>query len=59
VEKLDVAFISPWLYRTAVKRGITIDAQRIVIYHHASGEQVPECRGNCTVPRQGDVIDIR
>jgi L-ascorbate metabolism protein UlaG (beta-lactamase superfamily) len=59
VEKLDVAFISPWLYRSALKRGITIDARRIVIYHHAFGEEVPECRGHCSVPRQGDIIEIR
>jgi L-ascorbate metabolism protein UlaG (beta-lactamase superfamily) len=59
VAKLDVAFMSPWLYRSALTRGVTIDARRIVIYHHASGEQVPECRGNCFVPRQGDSLDIR
>jgi hypothetical protein len=51
--------MSPWLYRSALTRGVTIDARRIVIYHHASGEQVPECRGNCFVPRQGDSLDIR
>jgi L-ascorbate metabolism protein UlaG (beta-lactamase superfamily) len=59
VGKLDAAFISPWLYRSALERGVTIDARRIVIYHHASGEQVPECRGNCSVPRQGDTVDLR
>lgn len=52
---LDVAFVSPWQYRAALKRG-TIDAKRIVIYHHESGERVDDCRGNCSVPRQGEVL---
>jgi L-ascorbate metabolism protein UlaG (beta-lactamase superfamily) len=55
---LDVAFLSPWVYRSLVKRGLSPDARRIVIYHHQAGEQVPECRDRCSVPKQGDVIRI-
>ncbi len=58
LKNLDVAFISPWLYRSALKRNQRIDARRIVIYHHEAGESVPECRTNCVVPRQGDTIQI-
>lgn len=48
---LDVAFVTPWLYRTAVREGRTIDARRIVIYHHQSGENPPPC-DRCVVPAQ-------
>ena len=58
LKNLDVAFISPWLYRSALKRNVRIDARRIVIYHHESGETVPECQTNCIVPRQGDAIQL-
>jgi L-ascorbate metabolism protein UlaG (beta-lactamase superfamily) len=55
---LDVAFVSPWLFRSMVKRGIRIDAKRVVIYHHTSGERVAECSAGCVLPRQGDTIQI-
>jgi len=58
LKDLDVAFVSPWLYRTALRHS-AIDARRIVIYHHEDGEAVPECRSDCMVPRQGEAIDIR
>jgi hypothetical protein len=51
---LDVAFVTPWLWRTVRARGATIDAGRVVIYHHQSDESVPGCTGTCRVPRQGD-----
>ena len=53
---LDVAFVSPWLWSSALKRGLTIDAKRVVIDHHQAGETVPQCTGRCTVPRQSDVL---
>ena len=52
-KQLDVAFVSPWLYKQAAGR---IDAKRIVIYHHTAKEQVPGCTGTCTVPKQGETI---
>ena len=51
---LDVAFVSPWLYRAVIKAGGRVDAKRVVIYHHEPQEQVPECRQGCHVPRQGE-----
>jgi L-ascorbate metabolism protein UlaG (beta-lactamase superfamily) len=57
-KNLDVAFISPWVFRTVVKSGLKPDAKRIVIYHHESGERVPECPARCTLPKQGDTIRI-
>jgi L-ascorbate metabolism protein UlaG (beta-lactamase superfamily) len=58
VRNLDVAFLSPWLYRSALKRGIRIDTTRVVIYHQQEGERVPECRADCVVPKQGETIRI-
>jgi L-ascorbate metabolism protein UlaG (beta-lactamase superfamily) len=58
VPNLDVAFISPWLFQSARRRAQSIDARRIVIYHHAAGETVPECAAGCLVPRQGETIAI-
>ena len=56
---LDVAFVSSWQFQAAQRRGGRIDAKRIVIYHHQAGEHVPGCTGTCTVPTQGQTIDIR
>lgn len=53
---LDVAFVSPWLYRAVVRAGQRIDARQVVIYHQEQGQQVPECGTGCSVPRQGDVL---
>jgi L-ascorbate metabolism protein UlaG (beta-lactamase superfamily) len=52
---LDVAFVSPWLLRSATKGGGRIDARRVVVYHHAPGEAVPEIQGR-ELPRQGDEL---
>lgn len=57
-KNLDVAFISPWIYRAVVRNNHVVDAKRIVIYHHESGESIPECRDRCSMPRQGDTIVI-
>jgi L-ascorbate metabolism protein UlaG (beta-lactamase superfamily) len=55
---LEVAFVSPWLYRSMMRGGARIDAKQVVIYHHASDERIPECAVGCTQPRQGEVIRI-
>jgi hypothetical protein len=55
-KRLDAAFISPWIYQSIIKKGIRIDAKRVVIYHHQSGERVPGCDTGCSVPRQGSTI---
>jgi len=53
---LDVAFISPWLYRSVIRRDARVQAKRIVIYHHHPGEKVPDCGQGCSVPRQGETL---
>ncbi len=52
---LDVAFVSPWLLRSATRGGARIDAKRIVVYHHEADETVPEIQGR-ELPRQGDEL---
>ena len=54
---LDIAFVTPWLYRTATRDGRTIDARKIVIYHQEAGEQVPTC-DRCVALRQGESIKV-
>lgn len=56
---LDVAFVSPWQFQSARRRGGTIDATRVVIYHHEAGQQLPGCTGSCLVPKQGETLDIK
>lgn len=55
---LDAAFVSPWLLRSATKGGRRIDARRVVVYHHAADESVPEIQGR-ELPRQGDELVFR
>jgi L-ascorbate metabolism protein UlaG (beta-lactamase superfamily) len=52
---LDVAFVSPWLLRSATRDARRIDARKVVVYHHETNEVVPERQG-CRVPRQGDEL---
>ncbi len=55
---LDVAFVSPWLLRSATRGGRRIDARRVVVYHHQQDESVPEIQGR-ELPRQGDELVFR
>jgi L-ascorbate metabolism protein UlaG (beta-lactamase superfamily) len=57
-KRLDAAFVSPWIYQSMIKKGIRIDAKRVVIYHHQTGERVPGCNTGCSVPRQGSTIRL-
>jgi L-ascorbate metabolism protein UlaG (beta-lactamase superfamily) len=59
LRNLDVAFVSPWLFRAVIRGGRKIDARRIVIYHHQAGEAVPECQSECAIPKQGDTLKIQ
>lgn len=57
---IDVAFVSPWLFRRVQKTGRRIDAQRIVIYHQTAEEaSVAGCSGACSVPEQGETLTLR
>ncbi len=55
---LDVAFVSPWLLRSATAGGRRIDARRVVVYHHEADETVPQIQGR-ELPRQGDELVFR
>ena len=59
-QRLDVAFVSSWQFQAARRvGGAPIDAKRIVIYHHRSGDQITGCSGTCVAPRLGDTVEIR
>jgi hypothetical protein len=51
---LDVAFVTPWLWRKVQSSGARIDAKQIVIYHHEAGETIAGCTSPCRVPAQGE-----
>jgi hypothetical protein len=55
---LDVAFVSPWLLRSILAAGDTIDAELVVVYHHTSDEDVPRGPG-IHVPTQSGTFRIR
>ena len=57
MKNLDVAFISPWLARSLSTNKQTVDAKKIVIYHHADGEKVVAPK-NGIVPKQGETFQI-
>lgn len=59
LRNLDVAFVSPWLFRSLIRAGQSIDARRVVIYHHQAGEAVAECQSECAIPKQGDTLRIQ
>jgi L-ascorbate metabolism protein UlaG (beta-lactamase superfamily) len=59
LRNLDVAFVSPWLFRSVLKAGAKMDARQVVIYHHEAGEKVPQCAAGCSVPKQGETLAIR
>ena len=51
---LDIAFVTPWLWRQVQSSGARIDAKQVVIYHHEAGETIAGCSGTCRVPAQGE-----
>jgi hypothetical protein len=53
---IDVAFLSPWFYRAALRSGRPLPAKQIVIYHQRAGESVAECRDGCRILRQGETM---
>lgn len=57
MKNLDVAFLSPWLARSLSTQKQTVDAKKIVIYHHQNGEKVEAPKGGI-VPKQGEIFTI-
>ncbi len=55
---LDVAFVTPWMLRTAERQGAMIDARRVIVVHHEAGETVRPYQGSI-VPRQGQVFILQ
>lgn len=55
--KLDVLFVTPWLLERLLLRNSSMDARKIVIYHHQENEDTPKC-AQCVTPKQGDRFSI-
>ena len=58
VPDLTVAFLTPWLGCTAGAFGRGMNAERIVLYHHAEGEGTRGCF-DAQVMRQGESFTLR
>jgi L-ascorbate metabolism protein UlaG (beta-lactamase superfamily) len=55
---LDAAFVSPWLLEAVQTRGARIDARRVIVYHHRSGE-TPSTFQNAVAPHQGEALVLQ
>lgn len=55
---IDVMFVTPWLVRTMARQGLSLAAKQLILYHHKTGEKVPEF-GNLLRLDQGEsfVVD--
>lgn len=40
LKNLDVAFVTPWLVRTMARQDLVLNAERVVLYHHKTDEEV-------------------
>jgi len=55
----DDAFVSPWLLAAIVRNGKSIDARRVIVYHHKANEAVARLPSAfVVVPRQGESLDL-
>jgi L-ascorbate metabolism protein UlaG (beta-lactamase superfamily) len=57
-KQLDVAFVSPWLLDAVLNSSKKIDADTIVIYHHAANEKTPTC-DRCKVLKQYEISFVQ
>ncbi len=54
---LAVAFVTPWMLRVLERQGAKIDARRVIVVHHETGETVRPYQGSIA-PRPGYVITL-
>lgn len=57
MKDLDVAFVPPWILESVQDAGATIDAKKVVVYHHRRYEVVIDYQDR-VVPKQGDTFTI-
>jgi hypothetical protein len=57
MKDIDVAFVTPWLLGVVAESGTTIDAGRVIVYHHRIGEEVTAHQDR-VVPKQGNTFTI-
>jgi hypothetical protein len=58
MKDLDVAFISPWLHRSVLRGGFTLDAKRLCQLPSHRRRAGPRVQAGCTVPRQGERLPL-
>jgi L-ascorbate metabolism protein UlaG (beta-lactamase superfamily) len=54
---LDAVFLPAWLASASPRARAKFPTARIVIHHHRTGEDLPDC-GGCVVPEQGSTFTI-
>lgn len=54
---LDLAVITPWLWSDVRRQGRSLDARRVVIYHHRADEAIRDC-GGCWIPKSGERLSL-
>jgi L-ascorbate metabolism protein UlaG (beta-lactamase superfamily) len=57
-KRLDIAFVTSWLWNRVKQAGRTIDANRIVLYHHQRPDETLRDCDRCIVPKQGAGIEF-
>lgn len=55
--KVDIAFLSPWLYENAKRADALPSGAKIIIYQHKDNEIIPRCTG-CIIPQKGEFISF-
>jgi len=56
-QDLDVAFVTPWLLDVVRQAGGTINARRVIVYHHVADQDVVDYADRL-VPTQGATFEI-
>lgn len=54
---IDVMFVTPWLIRTIARQNLSLDCERLVVYHQKEGEKFPDFQGVLRM-KQGDSFSV-
>ena len=54
---IDVMFITPWLIRTIERQNLTLDTEKLVVYHQKSDEEFPDFQ-NVIRMKQGEQFSV-
>lgn len=54
---IDVMFITPWLIRTIERQNLTLDCDKLVVYHQKADEEFPDFQGVVRM-KQGEQFTV-